>query len=292
MPPVVDVTPHVQTLSSTALEVLDGEWQTQYHGIYTDPKDGSTKKVLLSLPNADGWDADPTVFVSILNRIHREMHIWVLAHHPNVVQFFGLYKFPEKTRWKTPALVSAFCEGGTLREYLGRTPDANRYSLVVDIAKGLDYLHQEGILHGNLCPESVMIQDDGIAALTDFGRAKMVGLQGYTTQSRVTTRYVSPEAWRKKGTACLTAEADVYSFGMTALYTLSGNEPFYTVETEDELRHETSGGTHLTHENYSAVQARHWSLIEPCWQYDAKSRPSIHETLATLSVDASQNSDS
>ncbi|KDQ26507.1 hypothetical protein PLEOSDRAFT_1105412 [Pleurotus ostreatus PC15] len=281
MPPVVDITPHVQILSEPATS-QGAEWLSQYHGIYTDPSDGSKKKVLLSIPNTDGLDADPTVFIRILNRIHREMHIWILAHHPNVVQFLGIYKSPEEMQWKTPALVSAFCEGGTIRDYLERTPDANRFSLVVDIAKGLDYLHREGILHGNLSPESVMIQEGGIAALTDFGKAKLVGLQGHTTQSRVTTRYVSPEAWRKKGTACLTAEADVYSFGMTALYTLSGKEPFYTVETEDELRHETSGGTHLVLEKYPAVQSHHWSLIEPCWDYDAKSRPSIHETLGSL----------
>jgi serine/threonine protein kinase len=89
--------------------------------------------------------------------------------------------------------------------------------------KGLQYLHDMSVMHGNLTPSNVLVNLSGDAIVSDFSLSKSLLTESpIFTQSNGPSgsfRYMPPEIY---GTAPLTTQADVYSWGMTALEIITG----------------------------------------------------------------------
>ncbi|KAG8781256.1 hypothetical protein FRC12_022064 [Ceratobasidium sp. 428] len=75
----------------------------------------------------------------------RELHTWSKLHHPYVLKLLGLAEYLGQI-----SMVSPWIEGGSLRRYLARKPKTNRPRLCMQIAEGLTYLHESGVVHGDL----------------------------------------------------------------------------------------------------------------------------------------------
>ncbi|KAF5353499.1 hypothetical protein D9756_008127 [Leucocoprinus leucothites] len=78
----------------------------------------------------------------------KEAMLWGQLHHPNIAPFYGIYHLDE-SRGRI-CLVSPWMERGSLIDYLNANPLVTRMPFVLDIAQGLDYLHNENIVHGDL----------------------------------------------------------------------------------------------------------------------------------------------
>ncbi len=125
-------------------------------------------------------------------------------------------------------LVMRYIETGTLSERVERGPlsldAADR--LLGQIASALDYAHERGILHRDVKPSNVLLDEHGNSYLTDFGIAKIVEATIDLTGDSIlgTPKYMSPEQCR--GEKNLTPATDIYSLGIVLFEMLTGRPPF------------------------------------------------------------------
>ncbi|KAG8948951.1 hypothetical protein FRC04_009152 [Tulasnella sp. 424] len=101
----------------------------------------------------------------------QEAALWKAARHPNVLRFFGAWEANN-----TVYLVSPFLDNGTVMQYLAAHPDADRTKFILDIARGLSYLHDLDIVHGDIKGNNILIStalDAVDAVVADFGLAKL-----------------------------------------------------------------------------------------------------------------------
>jgi serine/threonine protein kinase, bacterial len=127
-----------------------------------------------------------------------------------------------------PFLVMELIEGGTLRELLaerGPMPPHAVAAVLRPVLGGLAAAHRAGLVHRDVKPENVLISDDGVVKIADFGLVRAVAVAGITSASVIlgTAAYLSPEQVRD-GNA--TPRSDVYAAGITAYELLTGHTPF------------------------------------------------------------------
>ncbi|KAJ6813920.1 G-type lectin S-receptor-like serine/threonine-protein kinase LECRK2 isoform X1 [Iris pallida] len=146
-----------------------------------------------------------------------EIHTIGLTHHKNLVRLLGFCK--EGTH---RLLVYEFMSNGSLNKFLfgSDSPDWNqRIEIALGIARGLAYLHEEcrtQIIHCDIKPQNILVDDNLVAKISDFGLAKLLRLEQTRTSTgiRGTIGYFAPE-WFKN--SAITAKVDVYSFGVLLL---------------------------------------------------------------------------
>ncbi len=150
--------------------------------------------------------------------------------HPNVVTVFD-----EGRDGADAFMVMELVRGRTLRDVVAdrgplRPHEAAR--LIAQIAAALDAAHEAGVIHCDVKPANVIVDQQGTAKLTDFGIARAA--RGPREHELIgTARYIAPE--RIEGRAP-TERSDVYSLGLVAYELLAGQPPNAEMETEDLLR--------------------------------------------------------
>jgi serine/threonine protein kinase len=139
--------------------------------------------------------------------------------HENIISVFD---FGEDQG--LPFIVMEYLEGESLRAAIrgGRTGDfAQRMKIALHIARAIDYVHSKKVIHRDIKPENIHIDTTGKVKMMDFGIAKADGMQltraGFTLG---TPYYMAPEQVLGKP---LTAQADVYAFGVLLFELLSGS---------------------------------------------------------------------
>jgi serine/threonine-protein kinase len=136
--------------------------------------------------------------------------------------------YDQGTDARHPFLVMELIEGGTLRELLaerGPMPPHAVAAVLRPVLGGLATAHRAGLVHRDVKPENVLISDDGVVKIADFGLVRAVAAAGITSASVIlgTAAYLSPEQVRD-GNA--TARSDVYAVGIMAFELLTGQTPF------------------------------------------------------------------
>ncbi|KAG8704844.1 hypothetical protein FRC09_003301 [Ceratobasidium sp. 395] len=122
-------------------------------------------------------------------------------------------------------------DNGTLLQYISRNPTVDRYQLCVGISEGVAYLHQEGLIHGDIKSANVLISDEGVAKISDFGCSELkTSTLCFTTTSvlKLSIRWAAPEIL--DGPVLRSREADVYALGMTLLEVVTGMVPFSSMQ--------------------------------------------------------------
>ncbi|KAF8757451.1 hypothetical protein HU200_010972 [Digitaria exilis] len=155
------------------------------------------------------------------------------THHLNLVRLIG---FCSEGRHRL--LVYEFMKNGSLDAFLfsgaggeAKTmPWATRFAVAVGTARGITYLHEECrdcIVHCDIKPENILLDDQFNAKVSDFGLAKLVNPKDHRhrtlTSVRGTRGYLAPE-WLAN--LPITAKSDVYSYGMVLLEIVSGHRNF------------------------------------------------------------------
>src|SRR6202521_3097651 len=158
-----------------------------------------------------------------LERFRREARAVAQLSHPHIV---GVIDAGEDEG--RPYIVFEYVEGETLKERIrrqGRLPIPEAVAYAIEIARALGVAHARHIVHRDVKPQNVLIDEEGSAKVTDFGIARTLDEEGLTADGRVlgTTDYVSPEQALGQP---VTGQSDLYSVGVVLYEMLTGEVPF------------------------------------------------------------------
>ncbi|KAG8705365.1 hypothetical protein FRC08_001704 [Ceratobasidium sp. 394] len=219
-----------------------------------------------------------------LKRAAREIHTWSKLRHPHVLRLLGLVVYHDRI-----GMVSPWVERGTVRYYLTRTPEADRPQICTQIAGALLYLHQSGVIHGDLKGDNVLVSDAGEPLITDFGNAilqeRTLQFTSSTTGTHLSTRWAAPELL--KGSV-RSFEADIFALGMTILEVITGNLPYAGMGDVAVVLAIVSNQLPERPETHIPRSSRHgdrlWSLFEGC----CASEPAMRPVASTVKVKLSR----
>ncbi|MBI2896181.1 MAG: serine/threonine protein kinase [Deltaproteobacteria bacterium] len=157
-------------------------------------------------------------------RFHREAKAVARLRHPNILEIYD-YSGAEASE---SYIVTELIHGPTLKRFFEahpRMPVEVAAMIVVEVCRALEHAHSQGIIHRDVKPENVMIGDDGVVKLTDFGIAQILDSTSMTVTGQIlgSPAHMSPEHLEGR---TLDFRADVFSVG-TVLYMLAtGRLPF------------------------------------------------------------------
>ncbi|KAJ7266344.1 kinase-like domain-containing protein [Mycena rebaudengoi] len=225
----------------------------------------------------------------MLRRLNREVDIWSRLKHRNILSFIGICE----NLAPLPVLISPFYKFGHVGKYLTKHPGVNREKLVLGVASGLQFLHENGVVHGDLKVQNVLVDKHGIPCICDFGISKVVNCRGFTTSNVGTAPYMAPELFcvvdgpgmnsRVSSTPGTTPCSDVYSFALLVLEILTAappkgrpSRPIVTARIFADL------WPKRTDYDKREVPQRAWSVLDRCWSFEPLLRPSISEVLRDL----------
>ena len=164
-----------------------------------------------------------------LERFRREARAVAQLNHPHIVGVIDAGEESEQEDgFATPYIVFEYVEGETLKQRInrnGRLPIAESLAYSIEIARALGAAHERQIVHRDVKPQNVLIDEEGAAKVTDFGIARTLHQEGLTADGRVlgTTDYVSPE--QALGHP-VSGQSDLYSLGIVLFEMLTGEVPF------------------------------------------------------------------
>ena len=164
--------------------------------------------------------------LEFVNRFQREAEALAHLDHPYIVRFYsfereGLVAF----------IVMDYVKGKTLRRRIaeegGPLPIQEVTQILDNIGAALQYAHNEGYIHRDIKPGNIMIRDDGVAVLTDFGIARAAESSTLTLGQIGTPAYMSPEQILGHR---LDYRTDIYSLGVVLFEMVTGKRPFTVSE--------------------------------------------------------------
>lgn len=168
----------------------------------------------------------------LLKRFNREAKTLASLSHPNIVKVLDYGEFES-----TPYLVMEYIAGGALKSKMSRPiPYAEAAALLLPVARALQHAHQQKIVHRDVKPENILINDSDQPMLSDFGILKLVDMEeshGLTGTGKIvgTPAYMSPEQIRGRE---VDGRADMYSLGIVFFEMVTGRKP-YNANTPIEL---------------------------------------------------------
>lgn len=201
-------------------------------------------------------------------RFREEFKIVFNCHHTNLIQpiNFSIYE-------GIPYLVLPYCKNGSSSESLqGKIIDKDEiWRYISDVSAGLNYLHSftPTIVHHDIKPANILIDDNDNYAITDFGISSHRGLNkdGYDESQSGTMAYMAPE--RFKGDYESIPESDIWSFGAALYELITGHVPFGEYGGQHQL--ETGSSIPLITQT---IPNDIKNLIYNCLSADISKRPS------------------
>ncbi len=159
-----------------------------------------------------------------MERFSREAKSLAHLNHPNILTVHAFHEPPP-----LPFIVMEYVEGpslGVLLKRKGSLDYKQALPFFLQVLEGLTYAHRKGVIHGDIKPDNLLINDEGRVKIADFGLARRQNEQEMTlsTMPIGTLHYMSPEHVRSM--AEVDHRSDIYAVGMALYETLTGQTPF------------------------------------------------------------------
>ncbi|MGA7749578.1 MAG: serine/threonine-protein kinase [Gallionella sp.] len=156
-------------------------------------------------------------------RFYQEAKAAGRLNHPNIVTIYDVGKSGD-----VAYIAMEFLEGRELRDIMnerGVLPVEQVLDVTAQVALGLEYAHEHGIVHRDVKPSNIMLVRDGHAKITDFGIARMASSAVRTQTGMVlgSPKYMSPEQVMGKD---IDQRSDIFSLGVMLYEMLTGQAPF------------------------------------------------------------------
>jgi len=166
-----------------------------------------------------------------IRRFETEAQIIARLEHPYITPLFDYWRDPDGAY-----LVMRWLRGGSLRDALRKQPfDTDAAAMLLDqLTSALSVAHRNNVIHRDLKPGNILLDEDGNAYLADFGIAKDIGTPGNTEIDAIvgSPDYLSPEQARSEP---VTPQTDIYSLGVVLYEILTGEHPFPGLSAVERL---------------------------------------------------------
>ncbi|KAK4564754.1 hypothetical protein RGQ29_006715 [Quercus rubra] len=166
---------------------------------------------------------DPEKAQLMEQQFQQEVMMLARLKHPNIVRFIGACRKPMV--W---CIVTEYAKGGSVRQFLMKrqnraVPLKLAVKQALDVARGMAYVHEFGLIHRDLKSDNLLINADKSIKVADFGVARIeVKTEGMTPETG-TYRWMAPEMIQHRP---YTQKVDVYSFGIVLWELITGLLPF------------------------------------------------------------------
>lgn len=240
-----------------------------YRGIY---KQRAVAVKMVRIPERD--EAQRAVLEEQFNS---EVAFLSRLYHPNIVQFIAACKKPP-----VYCIITEYMSQGTLRMYLNKKDPYSLSAetilkLALDISRGMEYLHAQGVIHRDLKSQNLLLNDEMRVKVADFGTSCLETKCQATKGNKGTYRWMAPEMTKEKP---YTRKVDVYSFGIvlweltTCLLPFQGMTPVQAAyaASEKNLRPPLSSSCPPVLNN----------LIKKCWSANPARRPEFSYIVSVL----------
>jgi eukaryotic-like serine/threonine-protein kinase len=208
-------------------EILAGRWELEelvgtggMSSVYRARDLALERNVALKLIHERFSDADEHV-----ERFRREARMVASLQHQNIVTIIDRGDHDGRQ-----FIVFEFVDGENLKQLVDREgplPVERALELAIQVARGLAYAHQNGVVHRDVKPQNILLNGHGQAKVTDFGIARSMDVQhqGVTQTGTVlgTSNYIAPEQAQGRP---VDEHTDVYSLGVVLYELLAGEVPF------------------------------------------------------------------
>jgi len=219
-----------------------------------------------------------------------------LAHHERILPLLGIFEAESNL-----FLVSPFMSNETLtlmkwRSKQGRDVDVTEiHRLMREVAEGVAYIHSQGIVHGNLCGETILLSPDLDCKIADFGLTRYIAVDKKVDFSPH-PNFTAPELFgmcatctRQECNGCSqgdmncirTMRTDVYAFGCLYFAAFYDSVPFQGKESYPIMSIVTKG-QRPSQSGAPIMEADIWNLIQKCWKQKPSLRPSMKAVEAKL----------
>jgi serine/threonine-protein kinase len=236
---------------------------------------------------------DRPVAVKVLNALHggtdigerfqREGRTAARLAHPNIVQVYDAGEAELDGR-ESPYIVMEYVPGGDLKELIdkrGRLSGAELSRLGGEVCAGLAHAHERGVIHRDIKPHNILLDENSHAKLTDFGIARALDTSQATLTGAYlgTALYSSPEQLQGQK---VTPKSDVYSLGATLYQAATGEAPFSGGTPIEVASQHVSKAPTPPRERGADVGEDLESLILACLAKRADDRPTAEEARTRL----------
>ncbi|KAF9644747.1 kinase-like protein, partial [Thelephora ganbajun] len=219
-------------------------------------------------------------FEQIRREFCREVMTWRTLRHPNVLPLLGATMTENQF-----VTVSEWMDNGNINEFLRNSTSVNRLELLRDITKGLTYLHDRGVIHGNLKGANIMINKSGRACLSSFNLVVLISdrltinsTSSTSTHRGYTVGWAAPEVMTEE---VYSKKADIFSFAMVMTEVFTGAVPFSNV-SQYRATSAIVEGERPPRPKHPAVTGGLWKLMQRCWDHNPHLRLEALEVLHTL----------
>lgn len=166
-------------------------------------------------------------------RFKKEAELLCSLDHPGIVKFLNYVEKPEGV-----FLIMEYVKGITLEDYIkhknGLIVESKAYPLLKEILDAFEYAHSKGIVHQDIKPSNIIIQEDGHIKIMDFGIARIVSEAKQNGNVMGTPEYMSPEQIYGQP---VDVRSDIYSLGVLIHNMLTGKAPYDATRlTEQEIK--------------------------------------------------------
>ncbi|KAI9395496.1 hypothetical protein POPTR_005G246500v4 [Populus trichocarpa] len=210
------------------------------------------------------------------SEFYQEVSIMRKVRHKNVVKFIGAC-----TRPPSLCIITEFMSGGSMYDFLHKQKGSlslqSLLRVAIDVSKGMHCLHQNNIVHRDLKSANLLMDENGVAKVADFGVARVQDQTGVMTAETGTYRWMAPEVIEHKP---YDHKADVFSFGIVLWELLTGKLPYEHLSPLQAAVGVVQQGLRPSIPSHSHPKLA--ELLERCWQQDPSLRPDFSEIVELL----------
>eukprot|EP01128_Nolandella_sp_AFSM9_P003185 TRINITY_DN1371_c0_g1_i2.p1 TRINITY_DN1371_c0_g1~~TRINITY_DN1371_c0_g1_i2.p1 ORF type:complete len:1233 (-),score=220.28 TRINITY_DN1371_c0_g1_i2:114-3776(-) len=212
--------------------------------------------------------------------LFKESNTMMSLRHPHIISYLGTSADKE-----TIYIVTAYAHLGPLKKILRNTrytlEPGHCFDFVIQIARGMDYLHAQGLIHRDLKSDNVLVDSQWTLKVADFGLSKFIKDENEHTLTAVGTPFwAAPEILRSDK---YSLKADVYSFAMVIWEIVAREKPYSGEKSNQfELIYQIvmrAKRPSLPDEPKALV-----ALCKSCWQSDPEARPAFPEICTELDL--------
>lgn len=230
---------------------------------------------------------DPSQLMSLYKSIKEEMSVMEMLNHPNIVSYYGIEVHRDRV-----FIFMEYCQGGSLGSLLshGRIEDENVVKVYTfQMLQGLEYLHDQGVLHRDVKPDNILLDHMGIIKFVDFGAAKVIAKNQRTVGKNGTMNgpvnktltgtpmYMAPEVIKGADKGNKGAQ-DIWSLGCCVLQMVTGKQPWSNLDNEWAIMYHVAMG-HPPLPDPSQISELGMDFLSLCFTRQPHKRPTAKALL-------------